>query len=171
MDFFEVLEERRSIRKFKDRKVEDEKLIKILKAANSAPSAGNLQAYEIFLTRDKKKKKLIARASYNQGFIEEADVVLIFCAKPSASSRYYGQRGEKLYCLQDATIAASYAQLAATALGLGSVWIGAFNDEEVLKIIGNPKGLIPIAILPIGYPDENPRKRERRKLEDLVHEV
>jgi nitroreductase len=171
MDFFKVLEERRSIRKFKDRKVEDEKLVKILKAANSAPSAGNLQAYEIFFTRDKEKKKLIARASYNQGFIEEADVVLIFCAKPSISSRYYGQRGEKLYCLEDATIAASYAQLAATALGLGSVWVGAFNDEEVLKIIDNPKGLIPIAILPIGYPDESPRKRERRKLEDLVHEV
>jgi len=171
MDFFEVLEKRRSIRKYKDEKVEDEKLLKILNAANSAPSAGNLQAYEIFLVRDKRKKHLLARASFDQHFIEEADVVLIFCANPSRSSKYYGRRGERLYCLQDATIAASYAQLAATALGLGSVWVGAFDDEKVLEIINAPKSLIPIAIIPIGYPDENPRKRERRKLEDLVHEI
>jgi nitroreductase len=171
MDFFEVLEKRRSIRKFKDENVEDEKLIQVLNAANSAPSAGNLQAYEIFLIREKDKKRLVAKASYGQDFIEEADVVLVFCAKPSVSSKYYGERGEKLYCLQDATIAASYAQLAATALGLGSVWIGAFDDDEVLKIIGNPKGLVPVAILPIGYPNENPKKRRRRKLENMVYKI
>jgi len=169
MNFFDVIDKRQSIRKFKNKKIENDKLIAILETANSAPSAGNLQAYEIFLIRDKYKKKLLAKASYNQDFIEEADVILIFCANPSRS-KHYGQRGEKLYCIQDATIAASYTQLTVTALGLGSVWVGAFNDEKVSEIIGD-RSLIPVAIVPIGYPDEKPRKTSRRKLEDLVHRL
>jgi nitroreductase len=171
MEFFEVLKKRHSIRAYQNKPVEEEKLTKILEAANSSPSAGNLQAREIFLIRDETKKQLLAQAAYGQDFIAEAPVVLVFCSNPSRSSSKYGKRGEYLYSLQDATISASYAQLSATALGLSTVWIGAFDDKEVLKVLGNPEGLLPVTILLIGYPAEKPYATSRRKLEDLVHEV
>ncbi len=170
MEFFDVIKNRYSIRRFKEKEVEDEKLRLIFETVNLAPSAGNLQAYDIFLIRDKNKKELLAKASYDQNFIKQAPVVLIFCAN-TKRSEYYGEKGRKLYCLQDATIAASYAQLAATNLGLGSVWVGGFDENEVLKILGSPRHSIPVAIIPIGYPDEKPKRRKRRELDDLVKKL
>jgi nitroreductase len=170
MKFFEVLKNRHSIRAYKDKEIEEDKIYQILQAANSAPSAGNLQSYEIILIRDKERKKRIARASYNQNFIAQAPIVLIFCANLSRSSVRYGERGEKLYAIQDATIACTYAQLAATALGLASCWIGAFDEREIKEIINAPDYIKPIAILPIGYAAEEPYITSRRKLSDLVKE-
>ncbi|CUU01406.1 Nitroreductase [Candidatus Kryptobacter tengchongensis] len=171
MDFFEVLKRRRSIRKFKDQAISENELKLIYEAINSAPSAGNLQAYEVFVVRDRVKLKQLADSALGQEFIAEAPVAFVFCANPARSRWRYGMRGEKLYCLQDATIACAYAQLSATALGLGSVWVGAFNEDEVRKIIGVDKNLIPIAILPVGYPDETPEPTPRREIKDLIHEI
>jgi len=171
MDFFEVLKKRRSIRKFKPDAIPEDKLQLIYEAINSAPSAGDLQAYEVFVVRDKDKLKKLADSAFGQEFIGEAPIALVFCANPSRSRWKYGARGEKLYSLQDATIACAYAQLAVTALGLGSVWVGAFDEDKVRKIIGVGKDIIPIAILPIGYPDESPEPTPRRKISDLIHEV
>jgi len=167
MDFFTAVANRRSVRAFKSKAIEKAKLQKILEAANSAPSAGNLQAYEIVLIKDNKQKEALTEASNNQEFIAEAPVVLVFCANPRRSSRY-SSRGADLYCIQDATIAASYAQLAATALGLSSVLVGAFDENAVSKII-NARSVLPIAIIPIGYPNEEPEKTPRRKINDIVH--
>lgn len=171
MEFWEVLNKRRSTRAFSNEEVEEEKLQKILEAANSAPSAGNLQAYEIFLIKDKKIKDKLVEASGGQDFIAQAPVVLVFFANPSRSGARYGARGESLYSIQDATIAATFAWLAAVDLGLSTVWVGAFNDEEVKKICGADRSFQPIAILPIGYPAEIPTPHPRRKLEDLVHKI
>lgn len=168
MEFFDVVNERQSIRAFKKKEIEEDKIRKILEALNRAPSAGNRQAYEVILVKDNERKKALAEASYGQDFITEAPIVLVFCINPKRSS-IYGKRGAELYYCQDATIAASYAQLAATALGLGSVWFGAFNEEEASKIINAPKEIKPIAIIPIGYPDEKPLKTPRRKIDDIVH--
>jgi nitroreductase len=170
METLECMKKRHSVRAFKSKEVEKEKLEKILKAANSAPSAGNLQAYEIFLVRDSKKKDALASASYGQHFIAEAPVVLVFCANPSRSQKY-GRRGKELYCIQDATIAAAYVQLAVTDLGLGSVWVGAFDDKQVLNVLDISESLQPVAIIPIGYPAKEPYKTTRRKLNELVKEV
>jgi len=166
MEFFDVINERQSIRKFKEKDIEEEKLKKILKAANAAPSAGNLQSYEIFLIKDLNKRKRLANASFGQSFVAEAPVVLVFFANPERA-RSYGKRRD-FYSLQDATIATAHAHLASVALGLGSVWIGAFDDEEIKRICGT--SLRPVALLPIGYPDEKPRRTGRRSLNDLVHE-
>ena len=171
MEFFEVLKARRSVRAFEDTPVEDDKLKRILEAASSAPSAGNLQAYEIFLVRDAVRRRMLAEAALSQDFVAEAPVVLVFCANPDRSSWRYGRRGVELYSLQDATIAASYAQLAAVGLGLASVWVGAFYDEEVSEAIGVKGRLRPVAVIPIGYPAEKPRATSRRSLKDLVHEL
>ncbi len=171
MKFFEVLKSRHSIRTYEDKPVEKSKLKKILESANSAPSAGNLQAYEIYVVKDEQKKKMLGEIATNQDWIAEAPVVLVFCSNSSRSSRKYGVRGEQLYSLQDATIAASYAQLVSHASGLGACWVGAFNEKEVLRILGDPKGLIPVVIMPIGYPAEEPEITSRRKLEDITHEI
>lgn len=168
MDLFKAIAERRSVRAFRDDPISPELVEKILAAANQAPSAGNLQAYEIILVTRKPIKEALARAALDQNFIIEAPVVLAFVTNPRRSSLNYGQRGEVLYCLQDATIACAYAQLAATALGLASVWVGAYHDRAVREILGLPPESQPAALLPIGYPAEEPPATPRRSLKDLV---
>ena len=170
MEFEEVIEKRYSVRRFQDKPVEREKLKKILEIVNSAPSAGNLQSYFVFIVKNEEKRKEIARACFNQYFIQEAPLVLVFCADLNRASAY-GKRGEELYSLQDATIAATFAMLAAVDLGLGSVWIGAFDEKEIAEILDLPSHLRPVAVLPIGYPAERPGERKRRKIEDICREV
>lgn len=169
MDFFETVKSRHSVRAYKDREIEEEKLNKILEAAMHAPSAGNRQAYKIVIIKDEQRKKKLAEIAADQQFIAEAAVCLVFFADPQHSARKYGKRGAELYCIQDATIAATYAQLAAVALGLGSGWIGAF-DAEALKKMTNAENLIPIAIIPIGYPNEQPDITPRRKVSETTRE-
>jgi len=169
MDFFELIQKRHSIRAFTSQTVEPEKLQAILEAANRAPSAGNLQAYEIYLVSDPARLHLLARAALEQDFIAQAPLALVFCAHPARSSRKYGRRGTTLYCIQDATIACTFAHLAAATLGLASVWVGAFDDGAVRQAIGVEDNLLPVAILPVGYPAEKPQPTSRRPLSDLVH--
>ena len=167
MEFFDVLERRRSVRAFKDQPVEEEKIQKILKALNSAPSAGDLQAFEVILVKAQAVKEALLEAGLRQQFLKQADFILVFLTNAERSAKY-GERGAKLYCLQDATIACAYAQLAATAQGLASVWVGAFDEKDVIKALGIEAGLTPAALLPIGYPAESPEKTPRRELSDLV---
>lgn len=171
MEFFDVIDRRRSIRAFLDKPLEDDKVKTILEAANAAPSAGDLQAVEIFLVRSEEKRRNLAHAALGQYFIAEAPLALVFCAHPALSLIKYGMRGAELYCVQDATISCAYAQLAATALDLGSVWVGAFEDDLVNNIIGASDNLRPIAILSIGYPAETPPSTPRRGIRSLVHNV
>ncbi len=170
MDLFEVFNQRHSIRRFKQKEIAKDKITQLLEAANSAPSAGNLQSYQIFLVKDESKRKELARAAYNQGSVAQAPIDLVFCADLSRSFQGYGARGKALYSIQDATIACAHVHLAAVALGLGSVMVGAFDEGEVSKILSVPVTLRPIVILPIGYPDESPEKTPRRSLDDLVCE-
>lgn len=167
MELFEAMSKRCSVRKYLAKPVEDRKLEKILEAINEAPSAGNLQAYKVYLIRKALTKKRLSDAAFGQSFIEEAPVVLVFCAAPKESARRYGERGANLYSVQDATIAASYAQLAATALGLASCWVGAFDEEKVKEILKIEKEL-PVAIIPIGYAAEKSKKPKRKKLEEII---
>ena len=169
MDFFELVSKRQSIRLYDNREVEREKIQKILECANQAPSAGNLQGYEIYVVTQKTQLGQLVEASRGQGFLEQAPVVLIFCANPSRSGQRYKERGEKLYCIQDATIACTFAMLASTALGLSTVWVGAFNENEVSKVIGIAENLRPVVLLPIGYAEVSPRASSRRHLNDLTH--
>lgn len=169
--FFQVVRERHSIRAFADRPVAPELLRVILDAANRAPSAGNLQAYEIYAVLNRTRREQLAGAASGQRFVAQAPVALAFLAHPSRSARRYGERGRSLYSLQDATIACAYAQLAATALGLATVWVGAFDDEAVRAVLGAARGLRPVAILSIGYPGETPEVTPRRPLADLVHYI
>lgn len=171
MDFFEIIQARRSIRLFKDLPVEPEKLQAILQAVNSAPSAGNLQGYEVLLITRLEQRQALVQAALGQEFLAQAPLDLVFCANPERSAVKYGKRGRQLYSVQDATIACTYAMLAATALGLATVWVGAFDDEGVRRAVGIPAGLLPVAVLPVGYAAESPNPRSRRPLEELVHRL
>ena len=169
MDFFEVVTRRRSIRSFQTRPIEADKLRQILEAANAAPSAGNLQGYEIHVVGAPEQRRALAKAALEQTFLAQAPVALVFCTNAQRSVARYRERGRRLYAVQDATIAATFAMLAATALGLATVWIGAFDDDAVWRVIGSPAGQVPVAILPIGYPAEEPAPTARRPLEELIH--
>ncbi|MCL5264256.1 MAG: nitroreductase family protein [Chloroflexi bacterium] len=171
MDFFDTVARRHSIRAFRDVEVEREKIDRILETINHAPSAGDLQAYQVYLVHSRRQRLALAHAALDQMFISEAPVVLVFCATPQRSAIKYGQRGEQLYALQDATIACAYAQLATSTLGLGAAWVGSFDEDAVRRAIGAPGDEIPIAILPVGYPAEAPGWTPRRSLRDLVREV
>jgi nitroreductase len=171
MEFFDVLKSRHSIRTYDSRPVEPGKLQQILEAINGAPSAGNLQAFEVYMVCDDASKAALVKAAGDQEFLAQAPVVLVFCAHAALSSVKYEQRGAQLYCLQDATIACTFAMLSANALGLSCVWVGAYDEEEARRIIGTPSEHRPIAILPIGYAAETPRIRSRRGVNDLVHRV
>jgi nitroreductase len=168
MEFFETVIKRRSVRAFKPDPVEEWKINRLLEVANLAPSAGDLQAYEIVVVKDRERKRRLSVAALGQDFIEEAPVVFVFLSNPKRSARRYGRRGTELYCIQDATIAAAYLQLAATALGLGSVWVGAFDDEEVSECV-NAGELRPVAIVPVGYPAEEPPITPRRGVNSIAY--
>jgi nitroreductase len=169
VEFFEVVSTRRSVRAFTKDPISNEELRTILDAVNAAPSAGNLQAYEVVVVRDKSTKKKLAKAAWGQNFIAEASVCLVFLANPRRSEHEYGVRGRELYCIQDATIAAEHAHLSCVPLGLASVWVGAYSEEAVAQAIFAPPHLRPVCMLPIGRPGETPAPAPRRTLKDLVH--
>ena len=172
MQFFDVVRARRSIRQFPSRPVSGSLVRRILEAANRAPSAGNLQAYQVYTVWDPKLRQRLDAASGSQGPVAQAPVALVFCALPGRSAARYGTKGEQLFCVQDATIACAYAQLAATALGLASVWIGAVQEPEVVREALQLDGdLWPVAFLPIGHPAASPERTTRRGLRELVREL
>ena len=168
MEFFDVINARHSMRAFTEQTIEQEKIYAILDAANRAPSAGNKQGYEIYAVTNHAVLCALRLAAFDQEFISQAPLAFVFCANPARSAEKYGERGESLYSVQDATIACAYAQLAATALGLASTWVGAFNEDSARAAIRVSNDLLPVAILPIGYAGKEPRIRPRRALEDLV---
>lgn len=171
MNFFDLIQARQSIRQYRDQPLEADKLQRILEAANAAPSAGNRQAYEIYRVCSPETRRLLSIAARDQEFIAQAPVTLVFCTHPQRNADRYGERGATLYSLQDATIAATFAMLAAAGLGLGTVWVGAFRENEVRQVLGLPEDQRPVILLPVGYPAEQPPRRPRRALDDLVHDL
>ena len=168
MNFFEVVRKRRSILSFLSVSIAEDELRRILDAANAAPSAGNLQSYEIYVVKEKRRRESLARAAHEQLFVAGAPVSLVFCSHTARSGERYGKRAD-LYAVQDATIACTFAMLAAAAQGLATVWVGSFETDDVRRVIGAPPGIVPVAILPVGRAADMPEAPVRRALEDLVH--
>ena len=150
-EYEKLCKNRKSIRKFSDKLIEENKIIQILNIINSAPSAGNLQAYEVVVVKSKDIIVRLSEAALHQSFIAQAPIVLAFIAKPQESSERYGKRGEQLYSIQDATIACTYAMLACEALDISSTWVGAFEEDKIKELLHCKKQEIPVAILPMGY--------------------
>lgn len=166
-DLFRVLATRRTTRKFDRRKkVEDWKVEKILAAADTAPTAGNFQGFEVFYVRSGALKEALVEAANRQPYVN-APVVLVFCTNPSRVKMQFPEDILAKFSLQDATLAAAYSQLAASAVGLSSVWIGMIDEEKVKGVLGTD--LRPSSILCVGYPSARRRPKSRRHLKDLIH--
>ena len=168
MEFDDVLINRTSTRAFKSEQISEEDIEKLLGNTISAPSAGNLQAYKIYIVQKNEVLNKLAKASWDQDFITEAPLSFVFCALPEESAPKYGNRGENLYSIQDASIAAAYCQLSATNLGLSSVWVGAFDDDEVCKVLELKNNEQPVAIIPIGQANEIPYPTSRKPIDKVV---
>ncbi len=169
MDVFEAIRRRRSIRRFlSDRDVDEKDLIMLLEAATLAPSAGNAQPWRFIVVRTPELKAALARAALGQGFVAEAPVVIVVCVDLARARAAYGERGESLYCIQDTAAAVQNINLAAVSLGLGTCWVGAFDEAEVMMALDLPASLRPVALIPLGYPAESPRPRPRRPLDEVV---
>ncbi len=170
MDFFEVINSRRSVRKFKqDVPVSDEQVRKILDAAIMAPSAGNGQSWHFVVLRDKALKGEIAAKAGHQAFIDQAPVAIVVCADMERAGSKYGDRGRGTYALQETAAAVENMLLAANALSLASCWVGAFDEAKAAEILKLPSHLRPVAILPIGAPAEHAvRVPQRRHIEDVT---
>ncbi len=168
MELQEAIKGRRSIRAFQSREVQDDDVAQLIEAARWAPSAGNIQPWVFVVVRKQEIKQKLAEAAHLQEFIAEAPVVIIVCADEEGSSRRYGERGKKLYCLQDTAAAIQNIHLTAYSLGLGTCWVGSFDEDSARALLKVPDGLRPVAIIPIGYPDVPPRQRRRKNLAEIV---
>ncbi|OKY77970.1 MAG: Nitroreductase [Candidatus Methanohalarchaeum thermophilum] len=169
MDTMKTIRKRRSIRSYKEKDVSDDKLNRILEAGNWAPSAGNLNSRDYILVREDKRKKELRKAA-NQKFVEEAPIVIIVCANQRRSSKKYGDRGRYLYSIQDSAAAIQNMLLAAYEEGLGTCWIGAFDESYVRDRFDIPEEIRPVALITVGYPETTPNPPERPNIEELKHE-
>lgn len=168
-NLFKVMAARRSTRKFDNKRmVEEWKIDKILAAADTAPTAGNFQGFEIFYVKDPKIKEKLVEAANNQPHAN-TPVVLVFCKNPSRVKLNFPPEILAKFAIQDATLAAAYSQLASHALGLSSIWIGMLDEGKVMEAIGT--NLVPSSLLCIGYPAQKRGPRSRRKLKDVIHIV
>lgn len=169
MDILELIKSRRSIRRFKSEPIPKEDLMKILEAARWAPSAGNCQPWEFIIVTKEETKHKLAMAALGQIWMTEAPVIIVVCANIPRTSWRYGERGRTLYVIQDTAAAIQNMLLTAHALGYGTCWVGAFDEEAVREILGIPDEVRPVALVPIGKPAESPTPPPRRPLEDIIH--
>lgn len=167
MDILKAVRERRSIRDFQKKEIPQDIVDKLIEALIWAPSAGNLQARKFYFVKDAGLKKKIAQAALNQHFIAEAPLVIVGCTDSRIAYRY-GERGVYLYSIQDVACSLMGMMLVAYDNGLGSVWVGAFHEDLVSKILKLPEHLRPVAIVSVGYPSKIPSPPPRVSKEEAV---
>ena len=156
LNFEEVLLKRRSIRKYKDTPIPRDKILKILEAARIAPSASHKQPWHFIVVEDKETIKQLAKSEW----AAKAPVMIVGLADQEASPNW---------CSNDLGIAFEHVALAATNLGLGTCWMGQTGREDLIRrLLGVPEKFKPVAVMPIGVPDETPAPKERKSLDAIV---
>jgi nitroreductase len=163
MDLMQAIRARRSIRNFLDKSVEEELLLAVLEAGRLAPSARNMQDWRFIVVRDAATRSLLAKAARDQQFVGQAPVVIAACG----TSDLVMTCGQPAYAI-DVAIALDHMTLAAAAFGLGTCWIGAFYEDLVKEILGVPPEIRVVALLPLGYPAEEPEPRPRKSLDEIM---
>jgi len=147
MQLDECIEKRASSRAYNDKKVSWEDLATILNAARMAPSSGNMQNWSFIIVEKQNIKEQITTAAMNQVWINQAPIVLVVCSRLENIKRHYGERGEKLYAIQNCAAAIGNILLKATDLGIASCWINAFDEEAIIRILKIPGAVRPQAIM------------------------
>jgi nitroreductase len=164
MTFLEIVKKRFSVRNYSPEPVEEEKLLKIFEAAKWAPSACNNQpCYSIIIT-DNAKKQLM-RPAYNRDWFINAPVIIAVCVDMESA---WCRNDGTCYGYVDAAIVMDHITLAATELGLGTCWIGAFKRDEVKKALSLPDNVEPVVMTPLGYTNQEPTERNRKSIEETV---
>ena len=164
MDYFETIAARYSVRGYKADPVPDELLDKVLEAARRAPTAANRQPFRLVVIPTKGREEELARV-YGRRWFMQAPLVIAVVAVPGEAWR---RMDDKPYDEVDATIAMDHLILAATALGLGTCWIAAFDPDAARDVLGLPDDVEPVAFTPLGWPDKSPATTDRRPLDELV---
>lgn len=167
MNFEDAIFSRRSVRRYESGQVPRETIARLIEAAESAPSAGNLRARKYVVATGQEMKRALALAAFSQEQVEAAPVVIVVCADVDRSGTRYGDRGS-LYAIQDASAATMCLLLAAHASGLGACWVGAFDDALVREALGLEERVLPVAIVSLGWPSEKPSAPPRRDLAEML---
>ncbi len=141
MEVFEAIQKRKSVRKYAATPVPRDILEKVLEAARLAPSAGNIQPWHFIVVTDAAKRKILSRGRYAK-FLKESPVVVVLCGKVKSSPNWYAV---------DVALAGENLVLAATAEGLGTCWVGSFDERSVKDLLGVPGDLRVVALLAVGY--------------------
>jgi nitroreductase len=166
MEFYELIKERKSVRRYKPDPIPDDVLNRILEAGRNAPSAKNIQPWHFVVIKNPEIKEMVAEACRAQRFMAEAPVIICGCALEDIA---WGRMGGYMSSFAvDLAIAMEHMILAAANEGLGTCWIGAFVEKDVKKILGIPDNVRVVALTPVGYPAEEPRDRGRKLLKDIV---
>jgi nitroreductase len=168
LDVFEVIQRRKSVRSYEPTPVPVEKLRKVLEAARLAPSAGNIQPWQFVVVMNPDKRRQIAKGCRFGRFLAESPVVIVGSGNQKASPRWYAV---------DTSIAMENLVLAATNEGLGTCWIGTFNEKQIREMLKIPDHLKVVALLALGYPREKLDIlgkvahiiRPKKRLEKIVH--
>lgn len=168
MDVFEAIRTRRSIRKYKDKQVPFDNVVTILQAGKYAPSSGNLQSWKFIVVKTDEKRAAITKACMDQEWMETAPVFIVVVAEPKKTERYYGTRGSRLYVVQECAAAIQNMLLTAHSLGLGACWVGAFDEDEIWRILGLPEESSVQGVITIGYADENPEAPPKKRIEHVM---
>jgi nitroreductase len=169
MDALECIATRRSIRSFLDIAVDQETILTIVEAGTYAPSAGNLQDWRFVVVEDKTLLKSLSEYCLGQASIQNSSFSVVVCSDYEQTERNYGLRGERLYTIQNCAAAIQNMLLAAHSLGLGGVWIGAFDENKIRVLLGIPNNVRPQAILAFGYPSEPPGTKIMRDLAVITY--
>lgn len=164
MDVFEAIERRYSVRSYKPDPVEDEKLSRVLEAARQAPTANNQQPFRILVVHTRGREEELQRV-YGRRWLTQAPLLIGFVALPGEAWR---RMDGKPYGEVDAAIAMDHLVLAATALGLGTCWIAAFDPAAAREVLALPDGVEPLAFTPLGFAADTLGPKKRKGLEEIV---
>lgn len=170
-DYFELVRSRRSIRRYKDKAVEPEKIKRILEAVRLAPSSSNSQPWHVVVVRDRVKITALSKAApvgsrFVISWLVSAPLVFILVVHRKLTHRVAKGFGHFNLWL-DAGIAGQHLVLAAHALGLGTCWIGWFSGKRIREMVKLPRNYEVAALIPCGYPDEQPAARQRKSLDEI----
>ncbi|MDD3078247.1 MAG: NADPH-dependent oxidoreductase [Paludibacter sp.] len=176
----DILNQRRSIRKYTSEKISNKLMTELLQAAAQASNTGNMQAYSVVVTTDDEIKKQLAPAHFNQPMITSAPAVLTFCADFNRFSKWCEQRNAEpgydnfqsfMATAIDALLFAQTFAIAAESKGLGICYLGTttYNAGEIIETLNLPKLVVPVTTITVGYPAENPPLTDRLPLESVVH--
>jgi len=164
MDVLEAIAKRKSIRAYKTTPVPEDKLNKVLEAARLAPSGANRQEMKFVVVKDQKTRARLSEATGGQKHVAQAPVVIAAVSTDPEKMMICDVPGYPV----DVAIAIDHMTLAAFDLGLGTCWIGAFNQEKVKSILSIPDKCKVVQLLTLGIPDEEGRPKDRKPIEQIV---